>query len=374
MSTVTTMTTGLRRSALEAFACCPLKFKAIYLDGLTEMQDASRRGSTFHLAAELYIKSLRAAGEKADPDLARSALDEALITLPLPPAEWEDVEGLWWRWVEAFELDLNAFVALEAKQVARLGLTWTPDLVYTDGPDILKLIDFKTHWAIWTDVQAAKKFQARFYLAQARRAFPGFVAYTIEFHFVRWGVTVSVTLPAAALDDVDAQVDTILAGIQRAERSNDWQPTPGAHCRGCAVACPVAAQAHRLPLRVTTPEEAKHAAGELLVLEEAVSARREALRTFTELNGPVEIGGVEYSHRPTPRTSFPADAVVDVLRDAQIAFPLTLSASALKGLLTAKKYAHVREDLAQLGTVKTITQFKASRPQDEEPTEEGATA
>lgn len=363
----TTLTTGLRRSALESFACCPLKFKAVYRDGLTEMQDAARRGSTFHLAAEHYIKALRTAGEKADPDLARQALDDALTALPLPPKEWEDVEQLWWRWVEGFELDLNAFVALEAKQVARLGLTWTPDLVYTDGPDILKLIDFKTHWAIWSDSQAAQKFQARFYLAQARRAFPGFIAYTIEFHFVRWGVKVSVTLSSAALDDVDAQVDTILASIQRAERTNDWQPTPGAHCRGCAVACPVVDQALRLPLRVTNMDEAEHAAGELLALEQAVSARREALRVFSDANGPVQIGGVEFSHKPTPRKSYPADAVVDILRDGQIAYPLTLSATSLKSLLTAKKYAHVREDLAALATVKTITEFKVSRPKDEEP-------
>lgn len=358
---------GLRRSALESFACCPLKFKSIYRDGLTEMQDAARRGSTFHLAVELYIKLLRSSGEKSDPDLARQALDEALVTLPLPEKEWQDVENLWWRWVESFELDHNAFVAMEAKQVARLGLTWTPDLVYADGPDALKLIDFKTHWAIWSQAQADEKFQARFYLAQARRAFPGFVVYTIEFHFVRWGVTVSVVLSAAALDAVDARVDAILAAIQRAERLNAWAPTPGAHCRGCVVECPVAVEASRLPLRVTSQDEAARAGGELLVLEEAIKARREALREFTKINGPVEVGGIQFSHRPTQRKTYPADAVVDILRDTETQFPLTFTPSALKGLLTAKKYAHLQKDLAALETAKTITEFKVTRPADEEP-------
>lgn len=371
---MTAVTTGLRRSALEAFASCALKFKAVYRDGLTEMQDASRRGSTFHRAAELYITALRASGDKSDVDLARQSMDEAFVELPLPAKEWADVEALWWRWVEAFELDHGAFVALEAKQVARLGLNWTPDLVYTDGPDILKLIDFKTHWAIWTEAQAVEKFQARFYLAQARRAFPGFVAYTIEFHFVRWGVVVPVTLSAAALDDVDSQVDTILAGLQRAERLNSWMPTPGAHCRGCAVACPVADEAGRQPVRVVSLEDAQQAGGELLVLEQAIAARREALREFTDAHGPVQVGGVEFAHRPVQRKTFPADAVVDLLRDAQIAFSLSLSATALKGLLTAKKYAHIREDLTTIATVKTITEFRASRPQDEEPAAEGTEA
>lgn len=364
-----TTSAGLRRSALESFACCPLKFKAIYRDGLTEMQDASRRGQTFHLAVELYIKALRTSGEKADPDLAREALDEAFVQQPLPPKEWQDVEGLWWRWVEAFELDHNAFVLMEAKQVARMGLTWTPDLVYTDGPDVLKLIDFKTHWAIWTQAQAEEKFQARFYLAQARRAFPGFLAYTIEFHFVRWGVQVAVTLSPAALDDVDTQVDTILAGIQRAERANVWTPTPGAHCRTCAVECPVASEAARLPVRVTSSAEAEHAAGELLALEQAVSARREALKEFTKTNGPVAVGGVEFGYRTATRRSYPADAVVDILRDGEIQFPLFFTPSTLKGLLTAKKYAHVQPDLAALATSKTITEFKVSAPSDQEPAE-----
>lgn len=366
---MTAVAQGLRRSALESFACCPLKFKAIYRDGLTELQDAARRGQTFHLAVERYIQALRASGDKSDPDLAREALDQALVEQPLPPKEWQDVEQLWWRFVEAFELDHNAFVALEAKQVARLGLTWTPDLVYTDGPDVLKLIDFKTHWAIWTEAQAAEKFQARFYLAQARQAFPGFIAYTIEFHFVRWGVVVPVTLSAAALDDVDTQVDTMLAGIQRAERANLWTPTPGAHCRGCVVACPVADEAGRQPLRVTTNEEAEAAAGELLVLEQAVSARRDALRAYTSEHGPVRVRGVEFAHRPATRKSYPADAVVDILRDGEVQFPLFFTSSSLRSLLTAKKYAHIQKDLAELATTKTVTEFRVSRPSDDEPTE-----
>src|SRR5436190_23706285 len=104
-----------RRSALEAFAC-PRRYKALYVDGVPDASDPARRGSSFHAAAHRYIAALVRTKQESDFELARAALREGLAESITPAHLVAEVTDLFWRWVEKFELDLDAFLTVETRQ------------------------------------------------------------------------------------------------------------------------------------------------------------------------------------------------------------------------------------------------------------------
>lgn len=345
-----------RRSALEAFGDCQYRWHAIYVRGVADDSAEARRGTSFHACAKHYIRALFTAREASNAELARHAFHAGLVEAPCPPALLDDLDALFWSWAERFELDVDAYVLNETNPNDPDGYQLRIDLAYARG-DVLEMPDFKTHHAIWAEARVRRAFQAKFYCARARRIWPGFQTYRFTMDFVRFNAQVSVEFSQSDLDRVDDQVDAIEAAQADALRVGTFTATPGDHCGYCALPCPVVDQASTHPVRLLTRADAERVAGEFLALQQAIAARRQALHSYTALEGPLEVGGVTFLHERQDRRAFPAAAVVDALRAQDIEPTFSVGTTALKSLLTAKKWAHVRPAIEQLATVRPGMRF-----------------
>lgn len=349
-----------RRSAFDAFNC-PRRYKALYIDGVPDESDAARRGSAFHAAAARYIGALRRVGRSEDYELAAAALRDGIAESVTPAHLVTEVESIFWRWAETFELDLQALLVVEERQRDADGFTWTPDLVYAHD-DLIELRDWKTHWKPFTEDQAHKELQAQWYVWQASKLWPGFQRYRIVFVFVRWGVEVSAEFDQADIDQIEARIDAIAGAIREAAARDEWPAIPGQQCSYCSLSCPVADHPDRVPLRFVTRADAERAGALKLALDRAATQVDQALRVWCDAHGPLLVGGMEIGFRPSEKVTFPAAAAVDVLRAHEIpADDVTLSKSALRRYLTTKKFAYVREALEALACVKPGSRFGAKK-------------
>lgn len=355
------MTTAVvhRRSALEAFRC-PRRYKALYLDGVPDESDPARRGSAFHDAARRYTLALQRLGKTDDYELAADCLKAALAENLVPAHLVGEVTDLFWRWAESFELDLDALLVVEERQRSSEGYSWTPDLVYARG-DVVDIRDYKTHFQAFSETQAQQEFQSRFYVWQARKLWPGFQRYHITFVFVRWGVEVSAEFDQADIDTFEAQVEATVAAIEHARETNTWPAIPGQQCSYCTLTCPIVEHPEKVEARLITRADAERMGAIKLALDRAAKLADEALRGWCAANGPLVVGGMEFSHRPAPTTHFAIADVMRVLDEQGITPTFTVSKSTLRPYLETKKFAHVRPHLEPLAQVKPGTRFGARK-------------
>lgn len=320
-----------RRSALELFEACPYRFDQIYNQGLEDRGDESQRGIAFHACALAYIILLAAKKLVADVELARQAFSEGLALSMCPAHLATEVALLWRRFTEWFQLDLEAYMAAEELQASGQ-FTWTPDLVYC-RPGGIEIIDWKTYYKGLTEPQAKQEFQLKFYLLQALEIWPGFPVYRFTFVFVRLGYSVTISLTPDEIEAFRPQVQGIVSKIQQARETGEYPPIPGSHCTLCRLKCPLADHPARLPVRITTKDEAMAAAGQWLVLEQQLKALKKTLNTYCAANGPLTLNGQEFSHGEMALKTYPAGDVIDLLTKAGVddaGHLLTVSATSVK--------------------------------------------
>jgi hypothetical protein len=179
--------------------------------------------------------------------------------------------------------------------------------------------------------------------------------------FVRFNVQVAAEYSQADLDRIDSQVAAIEASMAEALPVGVFGATPGDHCGWCSLPCPVVDRLDHHPVRILKRVDAERLAGEYLALVQALDARRQALHTYTLLQGDLEVGGALFHHQATQTRKFPAAAVVDALRRQDIEPSFTVGASAVKSYLTARKWAHVKPAIEALGSTRTGSRFTVSR-------------
>lgn len=340
---------GIRRSALEAFDGCPFRYDQVYNRGAVDQGDESHRGIVFHAAADAYIQRLAANQVAADHEDAVDAFKAAVAELRCPTHLIDEVDRLFFRWAEGFELDLGAYFTTEERQAHR-GFTWRPDLVYI-RPQGVEIRDWKTYYRGLTQAQAGKEFQARFYLTQAVDIWPGFPTYSFVFVFVRLNYEVRVTVTADQVDAWRPQVDAILAGIQEGQATGTWPAIPGSHCSLCRLACPIVDNPARLPVRLTTPAEAKEAAGQILALEQRLKALKKSLGGFCSVEGPLVLNGQEFAHFESQGTSYRLADVLAWARQAGVDLgDVWISGTPLKPAFAAVKGTKKADALKALGT------------------------
>lgn len=353
------------RSALEAFAC-PLYFKTRYVDGLEDHSPPALRGSAFHNVIRRYIELLVEYQCSSDLDLAKRAFEEGIAESMVSMAIVDEVDRLFWRIAEGWELDVESVLLVETRPDDEY--RWQPDLVRVyESIDTLEITDFKSHFQILAEHVARDSFQAKFYSARARRIWPGFARYRFVFWFVRWNVLVAVEFTQADIDRHEEHVRLTELGIAQALASNTWPAVPGETCGFCRIECPVAADARVHPIRVTTPHEAQRALGEYLALQNAADARRKALSDWCKFEGGVALNGLEIAHRPAAETSFPADRVFEVFQQHGLTPTFSISKSALKPWLTTRRFKHVATDLEALRVEKASTAFRVKKVGDVAP-------
>lgn len=357
--TTATLPVVHRRSALEAFRC-PRRYKALYIDQVPDESDPARRGSAFHAAAHRYITALRREGRTDDYELAELALRDGIAETICPSHLVPEVTQLFWRWVESFELDLNALLVVEERQRSDAGYSWQPDLVYAYD-DLLEVRDWKTHWAPFTEAQARAEFQARWYMWQARQLWPGFQRYRIVFVFIRWGVEVAAEFQEADLNLLGGEVEGVVAAIAEAMRTDTFPANPGQHCGVCSLTCPVVDHPERVPLRLVTREQAENAFRLKLALDQTARQVDDALRGWCDAHGPLVVAGMELAHRAAPKTTYPIQGVLEVYRAFDETPDFDISRSSLRRPLTIKRFAHMVSDLESVAKVKPGTRFSAKK-------------
>ncbi|MGE0447354.1 MAG: PD-(D/E)XK nuclease family protein [Vicinamibacterales bacterium] len=363
------MSAPLRRSAFEAFAC-PFLYRAKYEEGYEDSSPPAQRGTAFHACAAEYIRLLYAAEQDSDPVLAQQALETGLAERPLAYDLILDIEKhLWPRFVEKFRLNREAFVLAEERQGDGT-VTWQPDLVYAyEHPSVLKVVDWKTFFVGLTEVEASEAFQTDFYLWQAMHVWPGFERYEMTYVFPRLGYAITVAKTPQELERFGDRVQSLIAQIQQARATNYWPAVPGDHCKYCTLACPIADDPRRMPLRVVTREDAEAALLKAVALQRQFDQLKEALRGFAEMHGTVSVNGVAAQHKETLSRRFNLVDVLDVLATHDITDLSTLpkmevSATTLRPLLETKKRAAIGAALLEKAVVKHGERFEISKPVD----------
>lgn len=349
-----------RRSALELFGKCQFAWHQLYVLGVMNQSPEARRGTSIHAAIKHYIRRLFETRQTEDLALATEAFRLGLVESPVPPEMFDDVHDLFWSFVENFRLDVDAYLLHEVRPEDPDDYKLQIDLAYARG-DVLELWDWKSHYRVFPQRRAQAEFQPRFYLARARRIWPGFTRYRFVFFFLRFGVSVVVEYDASDLDRFDEHVLSLEAAQLEAMAGGQYPATAGDHCGFCALECPLAADATRAPVRVVTVEDRDRLAGEYLALLQAVAARRRALEAECTVNGPFEFGDVEFGHKQSETNKYPAAKVVDVLRKHEVEPTFSVGKTAIGSYLKAKKWAHVRGDLEALAQTTPRSTFGVSR-------------
>lgn len=359
-----------RRSALQAFEC-PAHFKGVYVDGRRHESHPARRGTAFHLAVRRYIELLTGHENKPDDDadLATQAFREAMAASQVPLSIIQEVDELWSRFVPNFRLDHDALLMHEERPDDEYD--WQPDLVRVYG-DVLEITDFKTHFQVLNQAAAASAFQCQFYSARARHIWPGFSIYRFALWFVRWNVIVHVELQQSDIDQHEEHLAILEAGIATSLLTDEWPAVPGETCQYCDLACPVADDALLHPVRIESEADAQQMLGEYLALSQAVKARRAALESWSGLEGPVRLNGLEFGPRPTSSTTFPIQRVLDVFKAHGLAATFSISKTAIKPYLTQVRYRHVAPDLEPLGLVSPGSEYRVRKVGDIAPEPFGA--
>lgn len=349
-----------RRSARETFSNCAHRYHAEYIAEVESGNSVTRRGSTWHLARELYIGDLWSARLTDDFELARGAMSRAMKALPLPFAEELDCRDLWKRWIERFRLPIAEFFSCEARDLFAFGAQMRFDLVLVPSPDTLRINDAKTNWSIPSQDILDAHFQPAMYLAAARRLFPGFSRYEFEWDFIRFNQQRITMKTPAELDDVEDTLSDQDEAMSKAEESGVFGATGGSHCGTCVCRdCPVVGNALRYsPVMAGLPEAAK-TVGEIAALHRAIELRQSALRAYCDDHGAVQGGGIEWAHRAVTHNRYPAAGVLAVLNDAGVTFPLYFNGTAVKPLTTSKrKYTAIEQQIKDLAVPTTKTEFR----------------
>ena len=382
-----------RRSARETWDNCRFRWAAEQLGSVDNGSDPARRGSTFHRFRELYVRALVKSKQTQDHEIAAQCLAQARAELPLPWAEDRDVEAIAERflpWYEAPQAD--TFYSTEGAVPGFADTLLRFDEVTIPRADTLLIRDCKTHWAIPTDATLRASWQTHFYLAAARKLFPGFTHYQMVYEHARYArLSEVIELTPAELDTVGEAIARQDQGMEAAEAQVrdgsyedgrygllDWPyeafpATGGAHCRTCMVMCPlVADNRRRAPVRVQTAHEAIAAVGEVEALLHAAQLRKDALRAYSDAHGPVESGGVRYQHWPGERVSYGLREFLDALVAEGVAVSelpkLALSSSTLKAITTTKgKWRKLADALKAIAQVRPFTQFEGKRVAADDP-------
>lgn len=353
-----------RRSARETFAVCPRRYQGEYLQGVTNESDATRRGDVFHTSRSRYIGTLAERKMTADADLADEVWRSVNADSMLPMTEYHDAVRLWQAWTERYELNLQTFYSSERAVFCKpFNCYLRMDEVHVVDADHLRIVDAKTHWRIPPVETIRESVQTGFYATGARHLYPGFQTYELVYDFVRYNQLISVTLSAAELDEWERWVTMSDEAMDMAETTGIFPPHPGEQCGTCHVACDVADHPQAVPLRLLTLEDAKAAAERIAVRDRDNDIDKEALKAWAKEHGPVAVNGIEWAHREMISRKYPAQQVLTILAASAVQFPIWLSASALKPVLSSKaKYSSdLTSSIASLAVESKTTRFSAKK-------------
>lgn len=303
--------TVFRRTALSDAACL-YRFDQVHQQGVIDTSDAALRGQAFAAVKHRYLELLLDAELSSCPDLAAKAFMEGVATHQTPSHLIPEVSDLWRRHAEVFELLLDRYVTHEERiQVG--AVSYAPDLVYAHT-ETLETVDDKSHWSAMSEEDLRGDYQARFYSAAARHRWPGFDRYRFTLNYVRLQQQRSVVFLPSELDQIDLEIAADVARVQQAQETGSYPASVGPACEYCSLKCPIADQPMLNPSRVVSGEQAESLLAWLTTSKKLTASVQKGLREWAKVNGP--IGPDQFGMWPTEAISFPIDAVLSALGEA----------------------------------------------------------
>lgn len=286
-------------SALDLYEKCPRRYRIERVERRKAAPGpALLVGSAVHAAIAAYIRHLRDEGLATDVTWAPQALEEAEKTLKGRKPDggiWEEVEGMFRTFVDSHAFDPSRIA--EVEKMERISLEdgtqfWgVIDLLEVREDGLAVVTDWKTDWAVRSQSEVERDFQLRTYAWMVARLY-GYEEVVCRLDFVRHGAVREVLLGP---EDVARTERRIIRTIKHIRAEKEWSPSPGTHCSWCPWSddCPAVSD---LPAQIYSLEDARRVAGEILVLEKQIRDRKEALKAWTAVEGPIIVGGQEFGH------------------------------------------------------------------------------
>ncbi|MEA1903273.1 MAG: ATP-dependent DNA helicase [Actinomycetota bacterium] len=180
-----------------------------------------------HAETDRAIECLLEVWEEADfgtPELNRAWLGKAVDTLTKLYEKWPATGG------KPVDLERRVELAID-------GVDWVGYIDRLEsGPDGSLIVDYKTSTQAMSKADAAESIQLGFYSSAV--AAGGDPVADAQLWYPR---TSAQTVSRRSLDmDRLEEVEEEMIRITNAIRSEDWEPTPGGHCKRCAfkLSCP----------------------------------------------------------------------------------------------------------------------------------------
>ena len=348
----------MSRSALEA-ARCGFRYRKLYVERVKDESEISVRGTAIHACAKRYVDRLAKAQTPMDLTEAEAAFLEGCAEVGVPSQLVPEIRNVWSRHVEHFELNLEAYVSAEERRVrteVRIPYEFKPDLEYVFYHERrVEILDTKSYYVAFSDAHARELVQTRYYIWAAMQEYPGFLTYQMTYWFPRLNRYAVATFSHEEFGVLDQEIQGMEVSRRRRHLDDDWTALPGDVCTFCHLNCPVLDDPQMGLLRVKTLDDYLRIARRQIVEKKWHAEASKALKRWSAVNGPVDVGGVVYAHRTGQTVTYPAAAVVDTMRSMNVHPLFFVSKSALKDHF--KVQPKLEQDLEPLAITKQTNRF-----------------
>lgn len=316
----------LRQSLLAEFDSCPLMTR-FGLESPDVTSPAQARGILFHRFAAEVLRTLQRTGESRVPVAEaleilyevcaqRDVPDGEVVACPARERRLLRIAAIKFasenefRMERLIDVERRLFADLEYPSpdggIVRRRVTGQPDALIADPPDGAVVLDWKTTLQPPPRYKGEREtdhaqgvsylgyFQQRVYALLVVRNYPAVQRVTLREFYPLAGEARSAVVLAVDLEHVERELAAVCEQLDRAlaggSASPLWQPSPGRHCSYCPRpgACPIEHEDRR-DGAVTSRAQAERYAAEMVVADRVRDHRREALKAWVEVHGPVPV-------------------------------------------------------------------------------------
>lgn len=367
-------------SRLQLYENCPAAFRLKYIDWVPEQRSEELAfGSLAHRIFAEYTRQCAARKLETDVSAMDGIVERLFYADPrdaVPSERFGEMVELARSFAAGHKADLATLAGVEEWIESELDAGYHKShgqyllrgiidrLDFDHVNEVAIITDYKTDWQVRSQAEVERDFQLAVYAWLVSREYPGlFREYRVRLDFVRWGVVREAVLRPGDLARVERQ---ILRQIMRVEADREFAPRPGHFCAWCGYAfrCPAVKSLPEEVRAIQSAKEARRVAAELVVLERQVAMRKEALKAWCRVAGPVEANGITWGFFKSDSAGIvDVDSFVRIMNELGLdPRPyLAVSAMPLKGLLADEKAA---EALAPLVVDKSRTEFRSKKGVD----------
>lgn len=250
-------------------------------------------GRTVHEAIAEYDRHLQQTGLDTDVTKVEEITNQVIQKNPeLEPDAASEVAEIMDRMATSHRLNPNAQQTWIEKEI-HLPIPDTDHtlIAYIDrvelGDGRAKVIDYKTDWRIRGATEVAKDPQLHTY-AWLIKELTGIPEITAALEFVRYAAVIETQI---SLEKAEAEIERMKGTIQQIEQDKEFKPRPGSRCEYCEYLDHCEGVTSGVDA-ITDEEEARAVAGEIAHLEAKAKQKKELLKKWANVNGPVTAGGL----------------------------------------------------------------------------------